>query len=92
MYVYGFCVRLCKAFLHVVGYFCMYTDYLLSKMCGFCVDIQLFCYLRSFSYVYSLYVAMFDAESLDGSDLSVSLISVVCANVCDLWTVSRIQS
>ena len=34
-YVYGFCVRLCTAFVHVVRILRTYTAYLLRKLCGF---------------------------------------------------------
>ena len=43
-YVYGFCVRLCTDFSHVVRLLCTYTAFILHIMCGFFVSIQLiFC-------------------------------------------------
>ena len=91
-YVYGFCVRLCTAFTQVVQIFRTYTTYFLHKLCGLCVRIHLLCALIEFGYVYNLSFALFDADSLKGSDLVGSKISFFCANARDLWTVSGIRS
>ena len=39
---YSFCVRLCTDFAHVGQILRTYTDYLLCKLCGFCVRIRIF--------------------------------------------------
>ena len=62
--VYGFCIHLCTAFAHIVRLLCMYTAYILRKLCGFCVRIRIFCSLSGFAYVYGLSLAMFNADSI----------------------------
>ena len=91
-YVQVFCVRFCTDFAHILRLLHTNTAYLLWKLCSFCVRIQHLCALRAFVYVYGLSFAMFDADSIEGSDLAGSLISCVCVNALDLWTVSKIRS
>ena len=96
-YVYGFCVHLCAAFAYVYGFsfahvvrllrtytafvrverlLRTYTAYLLRTLCSFCVRIRLI-------------FTIFNADSLDGSDLACSSISFFRANSRDSWAVSR---
>ena len=48
--------------------------------------------LSGLAYLYGLYFAVFDVDSIDRSDIADSLLSFVRVNACDSWTVSRILS
>ena len=82
-FMYGFCVhiRLLRTFLyefaHVVRFLRTYTAYLLHKLWRFCVHIQLLCLLGGFVYVYGLSFALFEADSLEVSNLVGSSINFV---------------
>ena len=68
-FMYGFCVH--------VRFLRTYTAYLLHKLWRFCVHIQLLCLLGGFAYVYGLSFALFEADSLEVSNLVGSSINFV---------------
>ena len=81
VYVYGLSfaqvvriLHMYTAFVRIERLLRTYTAYILRTLCGFCVRIRLI-------------FTMFNADSLEGSDLAGPSISFILANACDSWTV-----
>ena len=83
-YVYGFFVRLCMAFAHIVRLLSTYTAlilrtlcsfylririFLLHTLCGFCVHVRILCALCGFCIRIRLIFTIFNVDSLEGSNL-----------------------
>ena len=62
---------------------------ILCTLCGFCVSIRILCVLSRFCVRIRLIFTMFNADSIEVSDLEGSLIYFVHANTRDSWTVLR---
>ena len=79
-YVYGFCIRLCMDFSHIVQLLHTYTAYILRKLCGFCVHIRILCALSNFCVRIRLIGCACCADFAYVYGLS---------SLCSMWTVLR---